>query len=70
MIFLIRVLTKKRRKHAFESKLEDIYDIKIQNGMTCIHENEVNIMAQYNLLHDIINNSKRTKKLKIHYSPI
>ena len=38
--------------------------------MTCIHENEVNIMAQYNLLHDIINNSKRTKKLKIHHSPI
>ena len=25
------------RQHAFERKLKYIYDIKIPNGMTCIH---------------------------------
>ena len=38
-----------------------MYDIKIQNVMTCIHENEVNKVAEYNLLYDILNPPKRTK---------
>ena len=25
------------RKHAFESELENTYEIEIQNGITCIH---------------------------------
>ena len=29
-------------KRAFESKLENIYEIKIHNGMTCIHVNKLN----------------------------
>ena len=38
--------------------------------MTCIHENEVNNIAECNLLHDILNPSKSTKKSNIHYYPI
>ena len=38
--------------------------------MISIHENEVNKIAGYNLLYDIINPSKHTKILNIHYSPI
>ena len=38
--------------------------------MTCIHNNEVNNIAECNLLHGIINPPKRAKSLKIHYSPI
>ena len=51
------------RKRAFLSELENTYDIEIQDGMTCIHDNEVNNIAECNLLHDIINPPKRTKKL-------
>ena len=35
-----------------------------------IHDNEVNKIFEYDLLHDIINNHKRTKKLNSHYFPI
>ena len=38
--------------------------------MTSLHENKVNKLAECNLLHDIINTTKHTKNLKIHYSPI
>ena len=38
--------------------------------MTCIHENESNTISGFNLLHDILNTSKRTKILNIHYSTI
>ena len=38
--------------------------------MTCIHGNEVNKIAEQNVLHDIINLSKRTKFLNSYYSPI
>ena len=44
-------------KRVFEIKLENIYD----NGMTCIHENEVNKIAEFHLLHDILNFYKHTK---------
>ena len=49
------------KKCVFESKLNYIYDIKIQNSMNCIHKNEVNNIAEFNLLHDIVNPSKCTK---------
>ena len=38
--------------------------------MTCIHDNKVNNIAEFNLLHDIINPSKCTKKWDSHYYPI
>ena len=38
--------------------------------MTCIHGNKINNLAECNLLHDILNPSKRTKHLNSHYSPI
>ena len=44
--------------------------IEIQNGITSIHDNEVNNIYECNLLHDIINPPKMTKFLNIHYSPI
>ena len=38
--------------------------------MTRIHDKELNKISEFNLLHDIINPPKRTKKLNCHYSPI
>ena len=38
--------------------------------MTCIHKNELNNIAECNLLHDIINYPKRAKYINNHYSPI
>ena len=38
--------------------------------MTRIHNNEVNNIAEYNLLHNIINLPKRDKIFNIYYSPI
>ena len=35
-----------------------------------MHNNEVKNIAEYNLLHDIINPPKRAKNINIHYSPI
>ena len=38
--------------------------------MTCIHDNKVNNIAEYNLLHDIINPPKCARNLNSHYSYI
>ena len=38
--------------------------------MTHIYDNEVNNIAECNLLNDIINPPKRAKTFNIHYSPI
>ena len=38
--------------------------------MTCIHEKEVNKIAECNLLHDIINPPSHNKNLNSRYSPI
>ena len=38
--------------------------------MTRIHDKEVNKKAECSLLHDIINPSRQTQKLNIHYSSI
>ena len=54
----------------FEIELKNTYDIEIHNGMTFIHGNKVNKSDKCNLLHDILNPPKRTKKLNNKYSPI
>ena len=48
-------------KRVFEWKLENTYDIESQNGMTRIHDNELNNIAECNLLHFLLNPSKSTK---------
>ena len=60
----------KWRKRAFLCKQKITYGIENQNDMTCIHDNEVNKIAEYNVLHDIINSPKLTKNLNIHCCPI
>ena len=50
----------KWRKRSFENELKITYNIKIPNGMNCIHDNEVNKISELNLLHDILNPSKCT----------
>ena len=57
-------------KHTFEFKLEKTYGIENQNGMERIHDEEVNKISEYNLLHGIINPPKRTKNLNSNYYPI
>ena len=52
---------KEWHKHAFESKIENVYDIKMLNDMNSIHDSELNNTAEWNLLHDILNHAKRTK---------
>ena len=44
--------------------------MKRPNGMNCIHNNDVNKISECNLLHDILNPSKRTKNINNNYSPI
>ena len=58
------------RKCAFECECKSTYDIEIHNVVTSIHDKKVNNIPEYNLLHDILNPPKRTKKLNSHYSPI
>ena len=60
---------KKWCKRALESKLIYIYDIKGPNGMNCIHDNEVNKISDWNLLHDILKSYKHTKSINRNYSP-
>ena len=57
-------------KRAFEDEKKNSYGIENRNDMTRIHNNEVNNIAEWNLLHDIINPPKQTKILNIHYSHI
>ena len=54
----------------FERKLDNIYDTKILNDMDSIHDNKVNNIAECNLPHVILNPSKCTKNVNIHYSTI
>ena len=49
------------RKRAFEWKLKNTYGIKNLNDMMHIHEKEVNKIAEWNILHDMINTPKSTK---------
>ena len=48
----------------FESKIENI------NNLNLINDNKVKNKSEWNLLHDILNPSKLTKNINIHYSPI
>ena len=52
------------------AKLIYIYDIEDQNGMTRIHDKKVNNIAEFSLLHDIVNPVKHTKRLNNNYCPI
>ena len=54
-------------KRAFESELENTYDIEIQNGMTFIHEKRVNKLSECYLLHDILDPSKLTQTINSNY---
>ena len=54
----------------FEYENENSYGIENRNDITCIHNNEVNNIAECNLLHYIINPPKRAKTLNSHYSHI
>ena len=49
---------------------EKSYDIEIHNCMTCKHENKVNRIYEFNLLHDILNPPERTKHLNNCYYTI
>ena len=66
MILILWVLKTKGGKldeasMRLNEKFENTYEIEIQNGMSCIHDNKVNNIAECNLLHDKLNTSKRTK---------
>ena len=54
----------------FERELEYIPDMRILNDMNPIHDNKINNIAEYNVLHGILNNSKGTKNINHHYLPI
>ena len=54
----------------FNANLKNTHGIKNINYMTRIHDDEVKNIAEYNLLHYIINPPKCTKKLDINYSHI
>ena len=55
-------------KRALEYKSS--YVIENRDKMIHVHDNEVNNMAECNLLHYISNPPKRAKYIYIHYSPI
>ena len=61
---------KELRKCVFESKLKNMYDINSLNDMNNIHDNKVNIIVEFNLLHDILNTSEHTQNIKSHHFPI
>ena len=61
---------KEWRKCESVRELKIIYDMKILNYMNCIHDNKINNIATRNLQHDILDSSKHTKNINIHYSPI
>ena len=44
--------------------------MKSLNDMNRIHNKDVNNIHECNLLHGILNSSKRTKNMNIHYYPI
>ena len=54
----------------FESKLENVYDMKSFFYMNSIHDKYVHNIAECNLLHDILNTYKPDKNKNINYSPI
>ena len=57
------------RKRSFECKQKNSYGIENQDNMMRIHDREVNQISECNILHDIINPSKRAKILNVYYCP-
>ena len=51
----------------FRSKLKNNHDMKSFNDMNCIHDIEVNNIAEFNLLLIILNTSKHTKIINNQY---
>ena len=51
------------RKRAFEYEQNNSYGIENINDMMNIHNNEVKNIAEYNLIHDIINPPKQAKTI-------
>ena len=56
------------RKHALEYKSS--YAIENRNDIIYIHDNKVKNINEWNLLHDIINHTKRAENINNHYYPI
>ena len=48
-------------KCTFEIELKNIYNMNIFNDINIVHDNEVNNIYEWNLLHGILNHSKCTK---------
>ena len=44
--------------------------MKSFNDMDCIHDNEVNTIAEFKLINGILNPSKNTNNIKIYYYPV
>ena len=40
---------------------QNTYKIETQNGMILVHDNKVNNIDEWNLLHEILNHPKRIK---------
>ena len=51
-------------KLGFECEQKNSYGVEKRHYMIHIHDKEVNKIAEFNLLHDIINLPKRAKKFK------
>ena len=58
------------RKSVFGSEYKYKYDVNSLNDMNHIHDNKVNNIAEWNLLHDILNTPKCTKNINRHCSLI
>ena len=52
----------------FGSELENVYDKKISNNMNRINDKYINNIAEFNLLHNVIDYYKCTKNINTHYS--
>ena len=61
---------KEWRKREPIRELEIIYDMKRLKYMNCIHDNKINNISEWNLLHDIPNPLKHTRNINSHYFTI
>ena len=58
------------RKSEFKYTLKNTYGIENRNYMMPMHNDKVNKISEFNLLHDIINPPKHNRNLHRHYYPI
>ena len=54
----------------FRIKINNFYDVNVCHDTNNIHDNEVKNIAEFNLLHAILNLSKCVKIYNSHYSHI